>query len=403
MASIVPGATFTVQFTERQNVLSLMNNVLIDLGIRMTDGYSESARAWRYSFEPFGVVNPAGALVSGRVFDQSNTGPAKPRAIYGNTWLYHNVRSKFNYQGDTPGVNLLMTNVTGRALLSSGNKTLKIDDKLLQVSGASEQEDLLNNLKQILQRMNSAQPSVALVCKAEAWPLVMVGGDCLLTSSLIYDLFSGSRGVSRRAAMLTKATTQIDKGRFSISCEARLAPNAKAIGPSLRLVNANMSLAEGVVTVTGLATDPANNDFQNPQYSPNGLTDLAYFGCIDYNPATDTRTLRDCSCEGYAVILVEENTTTWDIAGAGRNMFTGRLIGHSTVTMTVDDVDNGRCRISIDADDAQFDDTGTYIVYFCDWDDVDIQPCQEAYGWHGDEDGLIVDPSAVKSQGMTWS
>ena len=410
VASIVPGAQFVVQFTERQNVLKLLLHVLLDLGIRPTWGYREVHRAWVLGFEPLGAVNPAAAMVSGRVFDKSNTSPTPPRGLYGNTWLYHNVRSKFNYQGNKPAINLLMTNITGRAMLASGNKTLEIEDRLLQISSASDAEDHINNLRGIMGRMNSAQPSVSLVCKLNAWPLTVVAGDCLITSDLIYDLYAGSRGITRRAAMLTKVSTDIQfnrtsesGGKFNINCEARIAANAKAIGPSLQLEAANMSLAGSIVTVTGLATDPANNDYQNPLNSPNGLTDLAYFGCIDYDPATDTRSVRNCSCDQYAVVLVEKNQTAWDIAGAGRNMFTGRLLGSATDTLTLADISNGAARITIDADAAEFDDTSTYIVYFCDWDDEDIQGCQEVYGWLGDEDGLIMAWSAAKSQAMTWS
>jgi hypothetical protein len=402
--SSVPGQTFRLQLGAAQNVLRLFLNVLLNLGIRQTWGYSEVKRAWVMSFEPIGQVNAAKALLNGRVLDNSNLESTAPRGVHGNTWLYHTIHAKFNYDGNTPGVDITVPNRTGRAMMSSGNKTLNIDDKILQVEPAME-ESYIDGLLQMLHSVNSSQPSASSVGTATSLPLAVVGGDCLLTSELVYDLFAGARGVTQRGALITSVATEIgrDNRRLALALKFRLAPGAKAIGPSLRLVDANMSRAGTVVTITGLATDPANNEFQNPLYSPNGLTDLAYFGCIDYNPATDTRKLRDCSCAKYAVIIVEENTTNWDVAGAGRNMFTGRLRGHTTDTLTLDDVNNGRCRIDIDADEGEFDDTGTYVVYFCDWDDADIQPCQEVYGWLGNEDGLIIDVDAAESRGMSWS
>jgi hypothetical protein len=399
----LPGVTYGLQLSDGHNIKSLFFNVLLSLGIRQTWGYNESKRAWVMSFEQLGIVSNVKALLAGRVLDNNKMADVKPTGTYGNTWLYNHAHVKFNYRGGNPGVDLKIRNVTGRAMLSSGNKTLKIDDKVMQIDDPSAEDAHLTNIKQILRRMNSAQPNVSGRGTGAALPLAVVGGDCLLTSDLVYDLFAGARGVTRRAAIMTGVTTSLLQDRLDIGLRFRLARGANGIGPSLRLEAANMSKAGAIVTVTGLATDPANNDFASTLNSPNGLTDLAFFGCVDYNPATDTRQLRDCSCEKYAVIIAEENTTTWDNAGAGRNVFTGRLRGHTTDTMTVDDVDNGRCRIDIDADEAQFNDaTGIYIVYFSEYDDADLQPCQTVWGYLGDEDGMIND-GVSDSQGMTWS
>jgi len=399
----IPGTVFRLQLGSAGNIAKLFFNVLLNLGIRQTWGYNESKRAWVMSFEPLGDVNAAKALSMGRVLASDNLISAESKSIYGNTWLYHTINAKLNYSGSDPGVNLSMPNATGRAMMSSGNKTLKIDDKVLQVEPSME-EDYALSLRGMLHYFNAAQPSVSAKGAAAAIPLAVVGGDCLLTSQLVFDLFEGAYGVTRRAALMTGVTTIINKSKIALDLSLRLAPAAKAIGPSLRLEAANMSKTGAVITVTGLATDPANNVFQNPLNSPNGLTDLAYFGCIDYNPATDTRKLRDCSCTKYPVVIVEENTTTWDIAGAGRNMFTGYLRGHTTDTLVLDDVSNGRCRIDIDADEAEFNAvTGIYIVYFCDWDHASIQPCQQVYGWLGDEDGMIANNDGDKSRCISWS
>jgi len=298
-------------------------------------------------------------------------------------------------------LDLRIQNVTGRAMMSSGGKTLTIDDRILQLEGTAV-DDYLTNVKQMLRRMNTAQPSVTATATPAALPFALVGGNCLLTSNNIYDLYAGVRGVSLRAAMMTSVSTSINKNRMSTAMTMRLAPDAKGIAPSLRLVNANMNRAASTVTITGLASDPDNNDFGNPLPSPNGLTDLAYFGCINYDVGSDSRKLRDCSCSSYAVIVVDENTTSWDTAGAGCNVWHGRLLGSATDTLTLADITNGACRITLDADPTEFDDTTAKIVIFEDWDDSDLQTCQKVYGWLGDEIGQI-DDGADTSQGMTWS
>lgn len=399
----IPGVTYGLQLSAGHNIRDLFFNVLLSLGIRQTWGYNESKRAWVMSFEPFGLVNPVKALLAGRVFDPGNLQAAKPTGTYGNTWLCHHAHVKFNYRGGKPGIDLKIQNVTGRAMMASGNKTLKIDDKVMQLSDPTAADDHLTGIKGMLRRMNSAQPSVSGRGTAAGLPLAIVGSDCLFTSELIYDLFAGARGVTRRAALMTGVTTSINKGKLDLAYNMRLAPGAKGIGPSLLLANANMSRATATVTVTGLDTDCADNDFASTLNDPDGLTDLCLFGCIDYNPATNTRKPRACSCSSYAIRMIDADTTTWDNAGAGRNVWTGRLLGSVTDTLTIADVDNGACRITIDADHAEFDDTTDKVIFFAPYDDADLQGCQDVYGWLGDEVGDVTDSAAATSRGMTWS
>jgi len=353
--------------------------------------------------EPLGIVSGVKALMSGRVFDDGNVEGATPSGVYGNTWLYHNVESKTNYAADKAMLDVKIQNVTGRAMMSSGGKTLKIDDRILQLSDSAT-TDYLTDIKQLLRRVNTAQPSVTATATPAALPYALVGGDCLLSLDNIYDLYSGARGVTLRAAMMTSVSTSLNKNRMATALTFRFTPDAKGIAPSLRLEDANMSLDErsSTVTVTGLATVPDDNDFANPLPSPNGLTDLAYFGCINYDAGSDSRKLRDCSCSSYAVIILDENTTSWDTGGADCNVWHGRLLGSATDTLTLADITNGACRITLDADPTEFDDTTNKIVIFEDWDDADLQTCQKVYGWLGDEIGQIDDGSDT-SQGMTWS
>lgn len=392
--------TYGLQLSDGHNIRSIFFNVLLDLGIRQTWEYSEEIRAWRMSFETFGVVSPVKALLSGRVLNSHNLISAKPTGTYGNTWLFHNANAKVNYRGGKPEFNLNIPNVTGRAMMASGDKTLKIDDKIMYMADPSALDDYFTNIRQILRRMNSAQPNVSASGTGASLPIAAVGSDLLISSNLVYDLFAGSRGVTDRSAMMTSVTTTISKNKMTMAYNLRLAPGAQGIGPSLVLADANMSRVGTVVTITALETDPANNDFAS---AIGGLTDLALFGCINYNVSTDTVALRDCDCVQYAVTIVDAHATTWTIAGAGCNMWRGRLRGHITTTLTLDDVANGRCRIDLDANETEFDDTSSKVVFFCAYSDADLQPCQDVYGWNGNKCGMVVDVSANESQGISWS
>jgi len=396
----MPGVTYGLQLSDGHNIRDLFFNVLTSLGIRQTWKYNESKRAWVMSFEPFGLVNPVKAMLTGRVFDHGNLQAAKPTGTYGNTWLYHHAHVKFNYRGGKPGVDLKIQNVTGRAMLSSGNKTLKIDDKVMQMSDPMAANAHLTGIKGMLRRMNRAQPSVSGRGTAASLPLAVVGGDCLFTSELIYDLFAGARGVTRRAALMTKVTTSINRGRMEMAYNMRLAPGAKGIGPSMRLTAGQMAKAGGVVLCAGINTDPTANEFASQL---GGLTDLAHLGCFDWNESTGTVSLRSCSCAKYAITIVDEDTTTWDNAGAGRNVFRGRIYGNAADTLELADITNGTCKISIDADYANFNAGTDKIVYFAEYDNANLQACQGVYGWLGDEDGMITDSAAATSQGMSWS
>jgi len=403
---LAPAATnlWTLQLGTSFNLKKTVFNALLSVGIRQTWGYIESLRGYGMSFEPLGVVMASKAITSGRVFDNSNLRAKSPSATYGNTWLYHNAKVKYNYNV-ADASELEIKNVTGRAMLASGNKTLKIDDKIIQVQGQAAIEAYSDRLRQILYRMNTALPSVSMGGTAAGVPLVTIGGDCLLTSDLPYDLFKGQRGFTRRSAIITKASINIsvngNEGKMDTDLIFRLARGSKAIGPAMYLTAAQITKSDGVVACATLNTDPALNEFASPL---RGLTDLAYFGCFNWNAGTDTVSLRSCSCEKYAITVVDANTTSWDNAGAGRNVFRGRIYGDGADTLELADITNGTCKISIDTDYAEFDAGTDKIVFFGEYDNANLQQCQiDMYGWHGDHIGQVEDSAAAKSRAIAWS
>ena len=400
LAPAAANVRYSLQLGSSINLKKSFFGALLGIGIRQTWGYIESIRAFGMSFEEFGVVSPAKAISSGRILDNSNLVAAKPTGTYGNTWLYNHAEMKYNYKKKEFSTRTIL-NHRARSMMSSGNKMLKVDNKIIQLTDNAAIEDYLENFTSMLFRMNTAQPNVSATGAAASLPLAVVGADCLVTSDLIYDLFSGKWGATRRPAMMTQVSINVARQRMDIGYRLRIAEGIKGIGPAMRLTAAQITKAGGVLDITGCTTDHALNEFGNPLI---GLTDLAYFGCFDWNSATDAVTARSCSCAKYAITIIDQDVTTWDNAGAGRNVYRGRIYGESTDTLTLADLASGKCRISIDTDYASFDAGTDKIIFFCEYDNANLQECQdEMYAWLGDKIGRLTDTDGNTPRAATWS
>jgi hypothetical protein len=197
---------------------------------------------------------------------------------------------------------------------------------------------------------------------------------------------------------VTEASISLDR----ISLNVRTGREQPGIAPSLIVENGDISFAASTLTITGLETDATASVFQDPN---GGLTDLAGFGCIDYLPGSDEVTLRTCTCTAYRVWVVERATGTHTNQGSARNVWAGVLQGHSTSTVTVDDITNGRCRIVLD-DNTNFATvlatSADFVVIYGDRNDSGIQDCQLIYGFLGDEDSLVQDSGATNHRAISW-
>jgi hypothetical protein len=147
------------------------------------------------------------------------------------------------------------------------------------------------------------------------------------------------------------------------------------------------------VSVTGMATDPANNIYASKF---GGLTDLATFDCYRYNTGTGAVELdTSCGCGDYAVIVIKRNVDTHVDSNPNRNWF------HGTIGSI--DIDAGTATITLD-DASNFDENSDHVVFFEKRDDSGLQSCQtDVYGWLGDEDGIVTDSGATEYRAIAWS
>jgi hypothetical protein len=182
------------------------------------------------------------------------------------------------------------------------------------------------------------------------------------------------------------------------------------LSSSLLIDNANIdALVTNTVKIgtgasTPLSTDPTNNEFAD---KTGGLTDLAKFGCIDYDDITAELKQRDTTCGPFRVWLLERNNESLTNIGASRNVWSGEVRGSGTNNeLLVADVQAGTCEIELDdsTNFATVEATGAdFVVIFADRNDANLTPCQENYGWIGDSDGLVQDSTAQNHRAITFS
>jgi hypothetical protein len=228
---------------------------------------------------------------------------------------------------------------------------------------------------------------------------IKVGDVSEVTWDALLNPKQGRRTGDTRAALVTEANLSLER----VTATIRTGRKQAGIAPSLFVAYDDIVQATTTLTITTLNTTVASNDFADPN---KGLTDLAYFGCINYEESSDSVVLRSgCSCTAYRVWIVERGTDTLTDAGANRNVWGGVLKGHSTDTLTVDDVENGRCRIELD-DATNFATVlatnPNYVVIYGDRDDSGIQDCQLIYGFLGDADSLVQDSGATDYRAISW-
>ncbi len=408
--SVYPDATFSIKLPQAdgngatsQNFWKLFSSALLSLGIRPTWEYCEEWRCWRMSFELLGVVSPLAAQQEGRIV--SSTGDfatikgEHPSETRGGTWLYHNVEYKFNYNGNEPGKVIRIDNKTGRAMAAGGRadqKTLTIEDRLLTIDADANLSAIIARLTSLLSFVNDAKPLVNFRCSPAAMARLGCAVDVSLTSDFLADAYTGTMGISSLGGMVTSLNIGLD----SIGVSVRLSNNsALGISPSMEVAAARLNRTGDTVTITGLDTDPVDNDFADPD----GLfTDLATFGCIVGGQYTNDIEVGACDCGAYAITVLDADATAYATTGASTNVWTGTLKGRSTATLTVDDVENGRCQLVLDAEEGYFDDATDKIVIFADRDNAGLQACQLAYGWLGDDAGSVEDSDGDVHRAMGW-
>ncbi len=400
---LYPSSTIALPTSGNHNVWKMFVASLLSYGIRPTWGYSEAQRAYRMSFEPFGVVSSVDALMHGRKYDSDTITATVPRDKRGGTWLYKDVDAKCNYDenGENP-ISVKFSVDTARAAAVGGSNKLKIDDHMLQLE-ESDLDIYTVNLSNILAHTTIVPQNVEMTVSASTLASTEVGSSVALTSNTIWNTYAGSRGADDLAAMVTKSTTKwsndeiSNTGKLEQGVTLRISPYAASGWSPSMAVPANgetiyqaLPPASVVLTLTNLETDSSlETEFVDPN---DGFTQLATFGCFIFNDATDTLELRDCDCtDGYAVRIFDRNATSYDTTGAGtQNVWSGILKGSATDQLTVANVNAGTCRIILE-DATDYDIATEKIVIFMPRTTAALQPCQKVWGWLGESDGRCTD------------
>lgn len=406
-SGIYPNSDITIPMSGEINIKDELSSLLLNFSVRETWGISESQRAERLSFEEFGTVSGVQASNAGRVIDEDAIEiDAEPVDTHGGTWLYRDVEGKLNYSDEGEAeLELTARNRTGLATQVSVDKTLKIDSKLMHIDD-SDKTKLINTYRNILANVNQAHPTTSILCTPKLMTLATVGSSAMITTPRIWNFLSATRGVTDLAALLTSTKTTISAPKFTIKTTIRCSPySAQGWAPGMIVdpdaEGVTMSLSGSTITITGLPTTAANSVCVN---DTGGLTDLATFGCFKWSDSTDEiEEKTTCSCDEYRVWIFDRSARTYYTSGVNKNVWTAKVKGHSTDTLVLDDIENGRCRIELLDAVESFNDETAKVVKFADRDHADLQPCQTLYGFYGDKNGQVEDSDGNKHRAFSWT
>jgi hypothetical protein len=383
---IFEGEWISVDFVgDEFPVIDAMTAFAFTHGYRLTWEYSETERSWILGLAPMAPVSAAQASAEGRVINTSVIIPEAPRDVISNGWLYSGVEVEVN-TGPKTKLKVKASKKTGRTAHIAGAKILKVKDP---ISLFDETDTTLLNLMRKYAEL-FAVPVVNQKFKLipNAMAKIAVGRGALVTWDVLMDSSTGRRSGDTKTALVVSETISVDK----INVEVRIGRTQYGIAPSLFLANARISPSGTTLTLSGVETDPTNNDFAS---KTGGLTDFLTFDCYDYSTATGI-VARNCTCSDYAVIIFERDTDDLTDAGGSRNVWHGTI---SVTNLTGDGV------IEL-ADATNFSTVHTsgsdFVVIFEDRDHASLQSCQTVYGWLGDSNGIVTDSSAATHRAITW-
>jgi hypothetical protein len=135
---------------------------------------------------------------------------------------------------------------------------------------------------------------------------VAVGAGCVYSSSFSLDQQTGKRGVTDALGIIEEMTISLSSAptlsfKLVIDAVKRL-----GISPAIRLET--VSISGSVITASGIDTDPANNEFADPD---GGLTDLDMFGAFKYsNGSGSVERVNDDDFVGFVFGYSSPNITT---------------------------------------------------------------------------------------------
>jgi len=374
------------------DVLKMLHGICITHGIQMIWKYKESQRSWMLTFEKNRPDTLASSVLSGRLVDSSSDVDGKPTAIQGGSFSYSGITAEYKGSGGKK-YQFSPKDSTGRVQHTIGSKTLTVGDEItvIPTDATAAIEAISERFSSLVLQLSQLNNKLRAALKISHAVKLAVGSGCAVDLSYALNQQSGSRGGIQGA---TCESMQIDIGqRARVNCEftfSRL--NLQGIAPSMYIDSFIIDTESGIMAASELTG--SNSKFSD--FSNNGLSDLATFGCWSY---VEGRGLveRTCNCVAYACWLLERGTDHLETGGAGQNVWpctieqpTESSIADGTAIIFVADRTN-------DPDPAK-----KYVLIFADRDNPDLQPCQiDFYGWYGDANGSCYDSDAAEVQAIT--
>jgi hypothetical protein len=363
----------------------LLQGVALTHEARMVWEWNESIRAHWINFVKEGSDSVAKATVQGRVIPSGDITMSTPsRGTDGGEWRYAGLSATYA-RGDGGTEVFNVKNRDGRVRHTLKDKALTINDEttLMTAYTPEARERVIQMLTKYQQRFSQINYKHTLPLTLSPYAKIAVGKSCVFDGEVLLDRATGQRGTGEVLGEV-RAMTRSLGGVPSLSVDIIVDPVKKqGIGPSMYMDT--LIQTNNILAVSGLVSDPANNDFADPG-------DAVIDG---------TLTERDCSCGNYAITVFER--------GADRLYFdsgytyANQNVWRGTISVTALGIANGECVITL-ADDNNFSTVnaanGNFVVQFDSRASANLQSCQtELYGWLGrptSVGGRVIDSSGTE-------
>jgi hypothetical protein len=376
------------------DIMGMLQGLCLTHGARMVWEYNETKRAHHLTFIKDGGQSIAEATLAARVIPTGGLLAKSPiRGEQGGDWYFTEIQASYKRQ-DTGTEDILAENEDGRIRHSLGNKVLEIADTmtLLPSDTTTARQAIFDRLSAAVQRWSTVQYKHVANLVPKYYCRIPVGAYVLFNEPPLNNRAKGKRNDGDILAEVRSVT--FTPGEQPTIAVEFITENQEKLGiaPTLYLDGGDLTLTGTTLEIaaTGLPTSTANNKSGDPN---GGLVDSAFFGCYDYNKATDTVEARSCSCGDYAITIFRRGVARlyFDAAYA----YASQNVWRGTINVDTTDLAAGSATITLDNAN-QFDDTQDYVVKFDRRDSADLQACQyELYGFWGDDHGQVTDSAGT--------
>jgi len=377
--------------TEQEfNILAMLHNVLITLGIKMVWKYSETKRSWFIAFKPMFGESIATGVISGRVINIDDLARPVIKATKPGSWMYSKLVANYKTKNGTPakfGVKLR----DARTQAAIQSKTMTISDSITRLPDDPNEiiELMTARLQSYLEEYSTEYFNQKMELKLTRTANIEVGGTMAIEWNSALDIETGKRTADTQYASILSATYGFGASSPGISIEA-LTSSFKKFGISPAMTCDSIVNTSGTLALAGCS----GIAIPIPPGYTSGLGVVGWFGCWSFDEGTGQVVERSCACSNYSVVIWERGVQQLTKEGASRNVWEGTLTQPNSAQ-----VGNDSCSIVLD-DDTNFDTrnvaNGDFVIKFGRLDDTATQPCQtKLYGWLGGSDGRVEDASAI--------